>query len=334
MSNELTREQVEEIGRRAELCAEATLPGDQVRVLTALALKGFELSRCHAPQLTREQFWACCDDQKYGDAQWTHREKVWEQIENERLVLRASRDAERERAEHAEELAKERLKVTIRQSVIINEQRQQFADLAARLEAMTQERGELNSALSQYDKRNGELVEELRIRERQLSASEQRVDVLQQTISDHVESYSRLEQRQITTQQQLAEAQDTIARLVGDRGAFRLERDQLQAKIDILAEQANENGSYIQTLLQECHEYKATVTAQAEEIRRLRGELNIESLVNRFLSWPLPNSVCSDVCATQQGTQHRSGTTLLSATEAKQMLEHVLARALATKETP
>ncbi len=54
--------------------------------------------------------------------------------------------------------------------------------------------------------------------------------------------------------------------------------------------------------------------------------LNIDELVNRFLAWPLPNSVCSDLCATKQGYPGRSGTTLLSATETRQMLEYVLAK--------
>lgn len=56
--------------------------------------------------------------------------------------------------------------------------------------------------------------------------------------------------------------------------------------------------------------------------------MDINKLVDRFLAWPLPDSVCSDLCATKQGYPHRSGTTLLSAAEAKQMLEYVLTAAL------
>lgn len=52
--------------------------------------------------------------------------------------------------------------------------------------------------------------------------------------------------------------------------------------------------------------------------------MNIDDLVNRFLAWPLPESVCSDQCATQKGYPHRSGTTLLTADEARQMFEYVL----------
>lgn len=53
----------------------------------------------------------------------------------------------------------------------------------------------------------------------------------------------------------------------------------------------------------------------------------IDELVNRFLAWKLPQSVCADLCATDNKYPHsRSGTNLLTATEARQMLEHVLSR--------
>ena len=50
-----------------------------------------------------------------------------------------------------------------------------------------------------------------------------------------------------------------------------------------------------------------------------------DEMVDRFLTWPLPDSVRSDDCATVQGYPHRSGTNLLTHAEARQMLEHVLA---------
>lgn len=56
-----------------------------------------------------------------------------------------------------------------------------------------------------------------------------------------------------------------------------------------------------------------------------KGEIT-DAMVNRFLTWPLPESVCSDLCATMRGAPHRSGTSLLSAEEARQMLEHVLVK--------
>ena len=56
----------------------------------------------------------------------------------------------------------------------------------------------------------------------------------------------------------------------------------------------------------------------------------MDKLVDRFLAWPMPDSVSSDLCATErdygkaQGYPKRCGTNLLTAIEARQMLEHVL----------
>ena len=58
-----------------------------------------------------------------------------------------------------------------------------------------------------------------------------------------------------------------------------------------------------------------------------------DEMVDRFLAWPLPDSVCSDTCVTvkdygvAQGWPKRSGTSLLTANEARQMLDHVLSTA-------
>ncbi len=55
-----------------------------------------------------------------------------------------------------------------------------------------------------------------------------------------------------------------------------------------------------------------------------------DAMVNRFLSWPLPDSVCSDECVTRTGGEwtpeypQRTGTNLLTADEARKMLEYVL----------
>lgn len=57
----------------------------------------------------------------------------------------------------------------------------------------------------------------------------------------------------------------------------------------------------------------------------LTGELVTQELVDRFLSWPLPESVCADLVATMPGRRYRTGTNLLSAIEARQMLIYVLA---------
>jgi hypothetical protein len=54
--------------------------------------------------------------------------------------------------------------------------------------------------------------------------------------------------------------------------------------------------------------------------------LNIKALVNRFLAWPLPQTVCADGCATNSAYPFpRSGTNLLTADEAEVMMRYVLA---------
>jgi hypothetical protein len=54
---------------------------------------------------------------------------------------------------------------------------------------------------------------------------------------------------------------------------------------------------------------------------------DIDQLVERFLSWPLPRTVCADTCTVtpdHNNVWHRSGTNLLTQAEAKQMLEYLL----------
>lgn len=57
--------------------------------------------------------------------------------------------------------------------------------------------------------------------------------------------------------------------------------------------------------------------------RSIERSAMIDRLVNEFLKWPLPESVCADPCATRQGSG-RSGTNLLTAIEARQMFESLL----------
>lgn len=55
-------------------------------------------------------------------------------------------------------------------------------------------------------------------------------------------------------------------------------------------------------------------------------EEQVKKLVDRFLAWPLPKSVSSDTCVTVPEYQSpRSGTNLLTADEARQMIEHLFA---------
>ena len=59
----------------------------------------------------------------------------------------------------------------------------------------------------------------------------------------------------------------------------------------------------------------------------LVGRELLPALVDAFLAWPLPESVCSDGCVTERSAAHRIGTNLLTADEARQMFEHVLGAA-------
>lgn len=53
--------------------------------------------------------------------------------------------------------------------------------------------------------------------------------------------------------------------------------------------------------------------------------LALDQMVDRFLAWPLPDSVRSDTCVTMVGGDlYRSGTNLLTADEARAMFEYVL----------
>jgi hypothetical protein len=52
-----------------------------------------------------------------------------------------------------------------------------------------------------------------------------------------------------------------------------------------------------------------------------------DAMVNRFLTWKLPLTVSADQCATIPNYVERTGTNLLTAVEARAMLEHVIAHA-------
>jgi hypothetical protein len=54
-------------------------------------------------------------------------------------------------------------------------------------------------------------------------------------------------------------------------------------------------------------------------------KVQIKELVDRFLNWPLPASVRSDLCVTMVDYPHqRIGTNLLTANEAEQMIRYLL----------
>lgn len=52
--------------------------------------------------------------------------------------------------------------------------------------------------------------------------------------------------------------------------------------------------------------------------------MNINTLVDRFLAWRLPEGTCADPCACNPTYPNRTGTNLLNAEQARQMFEHVL----------
>lgn len=54
-------------------------------------------------------------------------------------------------------------------------------------------------------------------------------------------------------------------------------------------------------------------------------KVNVPELVEKFLRWELPKSVCSDQCVAVRDYKFpRSGTNLLDINEAKQMIEYLL----------
>lgn len=55
-------------------------------------------------------------------------------------------------------------------------------------------------------------------------------------------------------------------------------------------------------------------------------QYDIDKLVDRFLMWKLPDSVSVDPCCQTGNYPNRIGTNLLTATEAKQMIEYLLSK--------
>jgi hypothetical protein len=69
-----------------------------------------------------------------------------------------------------------------------------------------------------------------------------------------------------------------------------------------------------------CLKTRAELGLEPEESIKL-----LDKMVDAFLTWPLPKSVCSDGCVTTRNYPgERSGTNLLTADEARQMFEHIL----------
>ena len=62
-------------------------------------------------------------------------------------------------------------------------------------------------------------------------------------------------------------------------------------------------------------------------------EKKIKELVELFLRWPLPKSVCSDLCVTEPNYKfERYGTHLLNYHEAYTMIEHLVSKLLEERD--
>ena len=129
-----------------------------------------------------------------------------------------------------------------------------------------------------------------------------------------VENHERAMARLSELESLLAERDDAIkewSALAIQRGE---ERDILQKKLDRFYSQSHGIPA-----LSEIEKLRALLASEhADHI------CDIEEMVNRFLSWPLPDDVCADPCASIPGYANRTGTNLLNANQAKTMLAHVL----------
>jgi len=87
--------------------------------------------------------------------------------------------------------------------------------------------------------------------------------------------------------------------------------------------------------LQECYQTKIDrLTACAESLQAAPSVPDIKTLVDRFLTWPLPDTFAPDAGISFNAPDERwwpTGTNLFTATEAQQMLEYVLSAAPESK---
>jgi hypothetical protein len=102
--------------------------------------------------------------------------------------------------------------------------------------------------------------------------------------------------------------------------------DQLKEKVEkVFHENISWQTGDVETWT--CELTKVELLAFVEGLQR---DINTKELVNRFLAWQLPTTVCSDTCVTMPNYPHqRSGTNLLTANEAKQMIEYLFSELLA-----
>ncbi len=74
-----------------------------------------------------------------------------------------------------------------------------------------------------------------------------------------------------------------------------------------------------------CPDHGGNITESFGPCDKCKGaKSETDKLVDRFLQWPLPKSVCSDKCVSEPNYQgDRVGTNLLTADEARQMIEYL-----------
>lgn len=82
-------------------------------------------------------------------------------------------------------------------------------------------------------------------------------------------------------------------------------------------------------LLMRCQNGQCTCLFVLEKIEREiemaeAGVANVDAMVGAFLRWPLPDTVCPDPCASIPGYKDRVGTNLMTAVEAKKMIQDVV----------
>lgn len=89
-----------------------------------------------------------------------------------------------------------------------------------------------------------------------------------------------------------------------------------------------ERVDHASQILRALHDARESVVAlDSERVLAQEAMRVTDEMVSRFLRWPLPKSVNADLCATDPSYKFpRSGTNLLNADEARQMLEYVLGK--------
>lgn len=116
---------------------------------------------------------------------------------------------------------------------------------------------------------------------------------------------------------------DTIRKylLISENGTL---LDEFETKVSFNTQVITKNTNFRLSQLT-APEYWSLADTFKAKIIEVTDDSIIDDLVNAFLACPLPESVCADKCACERGYPHRSGTNLLTAAEAKQMFEYILA---------